>query len=255
MLAAVGDQPVGSSCLWWGTRAGVPRNAGSQQGLLLHLTPFWGMGYTTGKRSPGDAPQLLPTFPHSEAGCDRAGRGRAGSCLARLRTLGITRKAKVAPRSARGCGQHCSAHLAEHHPPLRGSKGTPGRWGHAGASLGGANSRHPKALQEEADGNPSLGPHYGQSASPGGWKSQVTAQGSPESRATPWHCQPAQNDFPRSLSAAQIHLRPTMATKLTCPSSLAEGASTALLLGKQQTSALKSASSPLSKGKFSGRCS
>lgn len=60
----------------------------------------------------------------------------------------------------------------------------------------------------------------------GGVRSQH--KGSPESRATPWHCQPAQYDLPRSLSAAQIHLRPTMAKKLICPSRLAEGAPTAL---------------------------
>lgn len=55
-----------------GSRAGVPGQAGSQQGLLLYLTPFWGMGYTSSKRSPVGASQLLHTFLRSEAGSDRA---------------------------------------------------------------------------------------------------------------------------------------------------------------------------------------
>lgn len=63
MFAVLGDQPAQSSCLWWGARAGVPRNAGSQQGMLLHLIPFWAMGYTSSKRSLVDASQLLHTFP------------------------------------------------------------------------------------------------------------------------------------------------------------------------------------------------
>lgn len=59
-------------------------------------------------------------------------------------------------------------------------------------------------------------------------------KGSPEIRATPWHCQPAQHDLLRSLSAAQTHLRSTMAKILIYPSSLAEGAPMALVLGQQQ---------------------
>lgn len=68
----------------------------------------------------------------------------------------------------------------------------------------------------------------------GSGRARSQHKGSPESRATPWHCQPAQHDLPRSLSAAQTHLTPTMAKKLICPSSLAEGAPTALELGQQE---------------------
>lgn len=71
-FAVVGDQPAQSSCLWRGARAQAPRNEGSPQGMLLHLTPFGGMGYTSSKRSLVDASQLLHTFPPSEAVSDRA---------------------------------------------------------------------------------------------------------------------------------------------------------------------------------------
>lgn len=63
--------------------------------------------------------------------CPPPGWGEGGrtGCLARLRTLGITRKAKVAPRSARGCGQRCNAHPANHHPPCQRQQGEPGEVG------------------------------------------------------------------------------------------------------------------------------
>lgn len=73
-----------------------------------------------------------------------------------------------------------------------------------------------------------------QSAFRGAGRARSQHKGSPESRATPRPCQTTQHDLPRSLSAAQIHLRPTMAKKLICLSSRAEGAPTALVLGKQQ---------------------
>lgn len=73
-------------------------------------------------------PSLSPPFPVPKQGYDRdsqpgsaprqAGAREEGhNCLAQLRTLGITRKAKVAPRSAGGSGQHCSAHPNHRHPP------------------------------------------------------------------------------------------------------------------------------------------
>lgn len=120
--------------------------------------------------------------------------------------------------------------------PLEAARG-PWRGGEMlGGSFGGANHRHPKAPQEEANGNLSPGPHYGLSASSWGGKSQAVAQGglsqgSPESTAMPWHCPAAWHNTPRDLPAAQI--QPT-ANKRACPSRPAEGTPTALLPGKQQ---------------------
>lgn len=48
-----------------GGRAGAPQNAGSEQEMLLRLTPFWGTGNTTSKRSPANACQPLPALPRS----------------------------------------------------------------------------------------------------------------------------------------------------------------------------------------------
>lgn len=102
----------------------------------------------------------FPASPHLFL--PQAGAKSEGGLPAGLRTLGITRKAKVAPRSAGGCRRHCNA------PPdatLRDGgtrnqqQGDPG--GPAAPRRGSSGGANPRGCpQEEDKASPSLGPHH-----------------------------------------------------------------------------------------------
>lgn len=83
LAAAVGEQPGGPAASDSGERGGrAPPNAGSGQGTLLRLIPFWGTGDTTSKRSPANASQPLPLHPSpflSRDGQPGSAPGHAGA--------------------------------------------------------------------------------------------------------------------------------------------------------------------------------